>query len=72
MTSHRATPPTPAEPVDEFEEVVVPPEAVPVLAAAGVQALAVKLFTTRAVVAALAGAVAVATVAIARRALAGT
>lgn len=55
------------EPVDELDDQELAPEAAPVLAAAGIQALAVKLTTPRAVV--VVAVAAALMVALARRAL---
>ena len=61
--------PTPAEGADEFVEPTMPPEAAPLLAAAGVQALAVKLLKPRLLGGVLAGVLSMVLVSFARRAL---
>lgn len=62
-------PHTAAEAADEFSEPTLPPEAAPLLAAAGVQALTVKLLRPRVLGAALASVLSVVLVSFARRAL---
>jgi hypothetical protein len=62
-------PRTTAEAIDEFGEPTLPPEAAPLLAAAGVQALTVKLLKPRVLGGVLASVLSVVLVSFARRAL---
>ncbi len=64
-------PRTTAEALDEFGEPTLPPEAAPLLAAAGVQALAVKLLRPRLLGGVLAAILSMVLVSFARRALTG-